>query len=671
MTGVCASVIQGQEPKSPKPELTIMNYREIVAKLRQAFPHPVRDVTQDEYLLSTFRQALSQATDLKGESPILGERESLTPFYKASSSKQLASDPSNVERVTRLLVNYLEGMTIWGHPRTQENVIPPPTIPSLVGMLLAGLYNPIIAWDEYSHKVALAEKEVVAIMSNLIGYNASDASGLFTFGGTGTMLYAVKVAIEKAFGNFDEHCKLQTATMAVGLKNCNGVIFTSEHSHYCVETVAGWLGLGTDCVVKIPGNRKHEMQIDVLRQAAYLTTGTNGSNGLDLSNVLGEKAVRFLTGKPKIIAIIATMGTTDHFGVDDLKQIVELRDELANSLKQGPFVPHIHADAVIGWAWAAFNDYFGPDEDDDALELKKHGKSIYRNLVFVSRKMKELSEADSIGVDFHKTGFAPCASSVVLFKNEISKRNPAIIDDLNLLRRDPSKVPYLFHFGDYHPGEYSLETTRSGAGVLSALANLKLFGREGLQSVLAYLIEMRQRLCDKLQENAHITVLNYENYGTVTLFRVYPDAVHTPIIETELTEVANRDLLLYHNAYNICIEQYLHKAAMAGRGVVISRTDRYRGTGYTDRHFGRELPLVALKSYILSPFVNERSVDEVVENVLLARERIKPDEIRSATEQFLHRAFSGSMQADLATEVGKVMEAAQNPLKKTLKAGNK
>ena len=48
-------------------------------------------------------------------------------------------------------------MTTFGHPRTQQNVVPPPTIPSLIGVMLAALHNPNVAWDEYSCLVPLAE----------------------------------------------------------------------------------------------------------------------------------------------------------------------------------------------------------------------------------------------------------------------------------------------------------------------------------------------------------------------------------------------------------------------------------------------------------------------------------------------------------------------------------
>ena len=68
--------------------------------------------------------------------------------------------------------------------------------------------------------------------------------------------------------------------------------------------------------------------------------------------------------------------------------------------------------------------------------------------------------------------------------------------------------------------------------------------------------------------------------------------------------------------YNREIFQYVHSEAMAERGVVILMTDCYRYTTYGE-------PIVALKSFILSPFIDTRSVENVVSKVLEARDKMK------------------------------------------------
>ncbi|HEX3036674.1 MAG TPA: pyridoxal-dependent decarboxylase [Thermodesulfobacteriota bacterium] len=544
---------------------TPVPYREILNKMRIAFPQPVSDRLHDSYFIHTVMRALDGVDALKGELPILGKKEPID--YSTAKNTRLPEESSSLEEVIPALVKYLEGSTIWGHPRTQQNVVPPPSIASLVGMLLAGLANPNLAWDEYSHKIALAEKEVVAMTSAMLGYDPAQASGVFTFGGTGTALYGMKVGIEKAL----------PGAMENGVRE-DAVIFASDSSHYCRYNIAGWIGLGEKNLITIPTNLRNEMNIKLLRKAAH--------------SALAE-------GR-KIAGFICTMGTTDAFGLDDLEEVVKLRDELVTEFKL-PYSPHVHADAVISWTWSVFNDY--PFEENP---LGFRPRTV-RALAGACHRICHLRLADSIGVDFHKTGFTPYISSLVLFKNE---------KDLALLERSQERMPYLYQFGEHRPGMFTLETSRSGTGVLAALANLKLFGKQGLRAVLGHIVEMTQLLREHLEGHAFTTVLNRDNFGTVTIFRAYPDGVDTfEIKEQELTDPAFRETLLRHNEYNRRIARYVHDEAMAGRGVVISVTDCYRYTTYGE-------PVVGLKSYILSPFVDEENIEAVVEKVLEAREKV-------------------------------------------------
>ena len=60
---------------------------------------------------------------MKTDLPMLGE---IIPgdFDKAREAT-LSDNMSSIEEVTEDLVSYLRGMTIFGHPRTQQNVVAP------------------------------------------------------------------------------------------------------------------------------------------------------------------------------------------------------------------------------------------------------------------------------------------------------------------------------------------------------------------------------------------------------------------------------------------------------------------------------------------------------------------------------------------------------------------
>lgn len=540
-------------------------YRELLAKIRLAFPQPISDRVHDSYLVHSMMRALDQVDALKTELPTLG----VAPpnDYATAQNAKLRQGLGTVEDVTTELVGYLKGMTIFGHPRTQQNVTPPPSIPSIIGVLLASLYNPNLGWDEYSRRVALAEVESIAIAADLVGYEPAQAGGVFTFGGTGTTLYGVKLGLEKAI----------PGAMHEGVTQ-GAALFASDVSHYCRFNIAGWLGIGTKNLEIIP---------------------TSSDNAMDLK-VLAERARGVLRQGKKIAAFIATLGSTDAFGLDDLEAIVRLRDELVIEFRL-PYQPHVHADAVIGWAWSVFKDY---SWEENPLAFRPR---TIRALAGIERKIRHLSAADSIGIDFHKTGFCPYIASLFLIKNR---------DDFRLLARTPEMMPYLYHSGDYKPGFFTLETSRSGTGVLAALANLRMLGIDGWQALLGHIIEMTQLLREHLDGHEATTVLNRNNFGPVTLFRVYPDDVDTfTVQEREFHDPAFKADLLRHNEYNRRIAAYVHEEAMAGRGIVISMTECYRETSYGE-------PIVALKSYILSPFVDEQNVEILVAKILEARDSV-------------------------------------------------
>ena len=551
-------------------------YLDLVASLRQAFPQPVSDRVHDAYFVFSFLRALDQLDAMKSASPLLGEPAVLD--YDAAKRSTVDDGPRPLEQVTQTLVDHLSGMFIWGHPRAQINVIPPPTIASVIGGLLPSIYNPNLCSEESSRQVAVAEVEVSSMTASLVGYDAQKSAGLFTFGGTATLLYGVKLGLEKACPGSG-----RAGLRAFGDSQTERVvILCSERAHYACLSAANWLGIGQENVIQVPCDDRNEIRVCLLESMARDILKNGG----------------------KIAAIVATMGTTDHFGLDDLAATHDVRERLVDEFRLD-YRPHIHADAVIGWAWSVFNDY---DFDKNPLGFRHR---TVRALAGAKRRIEKLSLADSIGIDFHKTGFCPYVSTLFLVKDA---------HDLELISRKQSDTPYLFHDGHYHPGRYTLETSRSGSGPLAALANLRLFGKDGLRSLLGHVVSMAEVLREHLEGHAATTVCNRGNFGPVTLFRVYPDGVDTfGVLEREQKDATYRDQLLAHNDYIRRIFHLVQADALLGEGVVISLTDCYREADYGE-------PMSALKSYILSPFAEEQYIDAVLQSLWKARAKIAAED---------------------------------------------
>ncbi|RIK78847.1 MAG: aspartate aminotransferase family protein [Planctomycetota bacterium] len=536
-------------------------HQHLLAALRTVFPQPVSDPVHDSYVVFSILRALDQVDAMKSQAPILGRPQQ--PDYAAAMASRLDMASRPLGEVVRELVRYLEGMFIWGHPRSQLNVIPVPNVASVIGVLLPALFNPNMCSDESALKFSEAEARVVAMAADLVGYDPATAGGVFTFGGTGTLLYGIKIGLEKACPD-----ALQSGVCG------DAVVLTSTCGHYASYTVAAWLGLGQDRVISVPADEANSIDVAALEAAAR----------------------EALAAGRKIAAIVATLGSTDAFGIDDLAAISELRDRLVDEFKL-PYRIHVHADAVIGWAWSVFRDY-----DFGINELEFRGRTV-RALAAAASSIRHLGLADSVGIDFHKTGYVPYISSLVLFRDR---------DDLGLITRRRETMPYLFQSGQHHPGMFTLETSRSATGPMSALASLLLLGREGLRVLLGHAVEMSEVLREMIEAQPRLSVMNRDNVGPVTLFRVYPRDVDTfKVKQREQHEKTYRDRLLAHNELNRQIYERVHTEALAGFGVAISLTDCYRRTDYGE-------PINALKSYVLSPFADEAQMRSVLTHVLTA-----------------------------------------------------
>ena len=294
------------------------------------------------------------------------------------------------------------------------------------------------------------------------------------------------------------------------------------------------------------------------------------------------------------------MGTTDSFGVDNMQAIHALRARLVAEYKLD-YTPHIHADAVIGWSYCVFNDY---DFTANPLEIPQ---DTSRSLQRIRERMQHLSLADSIGIDFHKSGYTPYMSSLFLVKDA---------QKFSLIRRDKALMPYLFQFGEYDPGIYTLECSRSGGPVLSALANLELLGKDGYRGILSHSLEMAHAIKRRAAGIPWIAVVNDKNDGAIAVLRLYPDGVDAQAsYAKEVRDGASKDQLASVNALNKKIYTETRRMAESGESPVFVETSRYRKTAYGE-------PIVGIKCFTLSIFTDPDAIDNVFTALETARQQV-------------------------------------------------
>ena len=378
------------------------------------------------------------------------------------------------------LVSYLQGMFIWGHPRSQINVVPNPSIASIIGVLLPLIYNPNLCSDESGRR--FSEAEVRA------SRDGGRTGGLRSAAGRRRVHLRRhrRTAVRRQSGPGKSRAGVEPDAASSN----QAVILASEQSHYSCLNVASWLGIGQDNV----------------RPACRRTWTTRFS-----SPAWNTRPARRCPAGKKIAAIVATMGSTDAFGIDDLRAIDAMRRRLVDEFSLD-YVPHLHADAVIGWAWSVFNDY-----DFLANPLGFRGRTV-RALAAAQHDIQHLPLADSIGIDFHKTGYTPYMSSLVLFRDGARFRlhRPRPRDDALFVPvgRAPSR--------HVHAGNDAQRDRADGGAGQSAV-----FGKEGYRALLGHAVEMAEVLREMIESHPNLSVLNGENVGPVTLFRAYPDGVDT------------------------------------------------------------------------------------------------------------------------------------------------
>jgi hypothetical protein len=280
---------------------------------------------------------------------------------------------------------------------------------------------------------------------------------------------------------------------------------------------------------------------------------------------------------------------------------------------------------VIGWSWLAFSTY---DFEKNPLQFSiKALKILEQNY----QQVKHLHLSDALGVDFHKTGWTPYISSLFMVK-DYAKCSELL---------DRPTPAYLQELTTYNPYKFTLETSRNGAASMAAWATLRLFGREGFQVMLGRIIEVGLFLRQLIARDNNIVCVNPDNYGFVTLFRVYPSHINAKEqYEKELNDPAYREDL---HAYNLLQQRVAnklfemlrdpeHKVPGWENPPFMGFSAGYRPPAYDPAESDHRFWIYALKSFPMSPNSNELSMLNVRNYTIKACELVVDELLESEVE---------------------------------------
>jgi glutamate/tyrosine decarboxylase-like PLP-dependent enzyme len=440
---------------------------------------------------------------------------------------------------------FLSDCINWKSEKTQFNITPPTTIQSVAGCSVANLLNPNAIWDVACGSFGKLEVDLIHYLGGLVKWKNN--SGVFVFGGTATNMYGIKLGINSC----------QKDVLKEGI-NKDIYIISNEEGHSCHVTICNWLGLGENKCLRIKTNEKGKVEH---------------------SDVL-EKAEELFKENKKLACIILNGGTNFNGEIDPIKNVVEGIDSLVKKYDLD-YKPHIHVDSVIGWVFLFFKTY---NFETNPLKIPK---DIIKKIKEIYNLQKDIELADSFGVDFHKTGFCPYLSSAFILKD--STKWKSLIGNENLFTHQA------FNFGDYKPGEYTLETSRPVSGAVSAYLTLNTLGITGMQEIIANFLYVSLDLKEKILKSNNFLNCNYDSKGWSTLFLAKKLDNHPNF--DELYNTSNEKIILENNNFQKGFFEFLSKKYENKIPWNIGFAKCYR-----KNKFG--FSISTLKNYPMSPFIN-------------------------------------------------------------------
>jgi glutamate/tyrosine decarboxylase-like PLP-dependent enzyme len=395
-------------------------------------------------------------------------------YETAQANPEIHVLPGNLRDARDAVFPYFWGTDGWESPLHLENVKGPANYASLVGALACLLKNPNLCTDTYSLRSNELEVKAITALANLVFYHTEAPWGVFTIGGTISNLYGAKIGIEK----------VAAGAMRRGLAGERIAGVVSEAGHYSNQTLAGWLGLGTENLHAVATDNAMAMRLDLL----------------------AAKLDELYKAGFKVAFVVATFGTTDASGIDDIAGIRSLIDERA--ARHGVPAPQLHVDAAVGWALCFLTEY---KTEENPLRLAPDLLPVVRK---VQRHARQLQCADSVTIDFHKMGRAHYPSSAFIVNRK---------EDLRFLARSVAETPY-FSEADTRrdPALFTLECSRPGIGPYAVMASLNGIGLTGWQMLTARALELAHTLKQRIEALEYCKVLNLDTAGPSVLWWVLP-----------------------------------------------------------------------------------------------------------------------------------------------------
>lgn len=327
----------------------------------------------------------------------------------------------------------------WFSPRYMGHMNADTLMISNLAYVMAMMYNPNNCAQESSPTTTVLEIEAGLDLCGMFGYDVQKSWGHITSGGTVANYEGLWVArniktLPLAMASHPQAKQLLTDVSETALLNmrtsdvldlidelkkqglfeeirnltCRGTgveqgklgkLLVPQSKHYSWMKAMDILGLGQQNIVQLPVDKRYRTDVAQMRDIVFS---------------LIEK------GEP-ILAVVAVVGTTETGAIDNVAEVIKLREECEQRFGVSFYV-HIDA-AYAGYACAMFRDENNQFLEYDELIERYHNEGVFPPDIIwpkpdVYQSFRALNQADSITVDPHKVGFIPYAAGAICMKDK-------------------------------------------------------------------------------------------------------------------------------------------------------------------------------------------------------------------------------------------------------------
>lgn len=263
-------------------------------------------------------------------------------------------------------------------------------------------------------------------------------------------------------------------------------ILTSALSHHSISRAAGIMGLGTETVIAVDVDAEGCLNIEALRHAHRTCMAQH----------------------QHVMAVVATAGCTATGSIDPLQAIGEYCQS------QGIW---LHIDAAHGAS---------------ALLSTQHRVQL-----------DGIALANSVTWDAHKLLYMPASASAVIFRDQAASYHAFSQTASYLFHEDEETEAY-----DFNLSLRTLECTKRMMG-LKLLAAFKLYGRQGLASLIEHVFAQAKALADMLKHTAGFELL-MPPQTNIVCFRYLDHGQLTPA-QLNILQPKIRQKLLHQGLFHL------------------------------------------------------------------------------------------------------------------------